>query len=335
MRFRLPAIALLLAACATTPVRAPDAALEPGRLEARLRGHLEALEAIGPRPTCDREATDRALAYLAARLEEAGYEVREEVFESQVSEWTRSPGGTLHMKLSEPRPQRNLVAERRGVEEPDRVLEVVAHYDTVHESPGINDNGTGLAAVLEAARACSKLRLRRTVRFVLVGMEEDGRDGSLSHIDALLARGETIDGALVLDMVGCRRRGPGSQRTPDAYLDADPIEMPPEEGTFLGIVAHERCGKFARTISDGLESGSLPTHRYRRMGRWHPLTLVSDHTAYWQSEIPAVLVTDTGPYRYDHYHQPSDTLDEVDVAFLAGATVAVTRAVLAWAEVVQ
>jgi aminopeptidase YwaD len=223
------------------------------------------------------------------------------------------------MKLSEPRPQRNLVAERRGVEEPDRVLEVVAHYDTVHESPGINDNGTGTGRGPGGrpgrARSCGCGGPCVSSSW---GMEEDGRDGSLSHIDALLARGETIDGALVLDMVGCRRRGPGSQRTPDAYLDADPIEMPPEEGTFLGIVAHERCGKFARTISDGLESGSLPTHRYRRMGRWHPLTLVSDHTAYWQSEIPAVLVTDTGPYRYDHYHQPSDTLDEVDVAFLAG-----------------
>jgi Zn-dependent M28 family amino/carboxypeptidase len=95
----------------------------------------------------------------------------------------------------------NTVAEIRGTEKPDEVVILGAHLDSWDLGTGSTDNGTGSAAVLEAARALAKLDLKpkRTIRFVLFSGEEEGLVGSKRYVDAHKDDLEKISGVLVHD----------------------------------------------------------------------------------------------------------------------------------------
>ncbi|NBU41436.1 MAG: M28 family peptidase [Planctomycetia bacterium] len=91
----------------------------------------------------------KAEALLAERLKAAGYEVERESFEAR--------GRTVA----------NLVVERRGTTRAEEIVIVGAHYDSAEETPGANDNGTGVAATLALARAFADRQPTRTLRFVV------------------------------------------------------------------------------------------------------------------------------------------------------------------------
>jgi carboxypeptidase Q len=95
----------------------------------------------------------------------------------------------------------NTVAEIRGSEKPDEIVILGAHLDSWDLGTGSTDNGTGSIAVLEAARALAKLKLRpkRTIRFVLFSGEEQGLYGSQEYVKAHRNELEKVSAALVHD----------------------------------------------------------------------------------------------------------------------------------------
>jgi Zn-dependent M28 family amino/carboxypeptidase len=114
------------------------------------------------------------------------------------------PGSTAHVVVfpSESRPQVNVIAELEG-ENDDNVVMAGAHLDSVTAGPGINDNGSGVGALLEIAEAIAKLKPENTLRFAFWGAEEEGLLGSQAYVDGL-SESELDDIALYLnfDMVG-------------------------------------------------------------------------------------------------------------------------------------
>jgi aminopeptidase Y len=96
----------------------------------------------------------------------------------------------------------NVLAETPGGN-PDNVVMVGAHLDSVNAGPGINDNGSGSAAILEVAEQMAKVKPRNKVRFALWGAEESGLVGSTFYVNDL-ATDELNDIALYLnfDMIG-------------------------------------------------------------------------------------------------------------------------------------
>ncbi|MFI0482884.1 M20/M25/M40 family metallo-hydrolase [Actinomadura sp. 9N215] len=117
-------------------------------------------------------------------------------------------GVTLHVKtatFTEKRQAANVIAETaRG--RADNVVVVGAHNDSVIEGPGINDNGSGTAALLEMAKQINKLgnkQLRNKVRFAFWGAEEEGLLGSQYYVDNLpQAERDKIALNLNFDMIG-------------------------------------------------------------------------------------------------------------------------------------
>jgi hypothetical protein len=95
----------------------------------------------------------------------------------------------------------NTVGEIRGSEKPDEVVILGAHLDSWDLGTGSTDNGTGSAAVLEAARALAKsgLKPKRTIRFVLFSGEEEGLVGSAKYVDAHKTDLDKISAVLVHD----------------------------------------------------------------------------------------------------------------------------------------
>jgi len=96
------------------------------------------------------------------------------------------PGSTAFISVPEPesRPQRNVIAELPG-RNTGNVVMAGAHLDSVQAGPGINDNGSGSAALLEIAENLGKWKPQNTVRFAWWGAEEDGLLGSEAYVAEL------------------------------------------------------------------------------------------------------------------------------------------------------
>jgi Zn-dependent M28 family amino/carboxypeptidase len=198
-------------------------------------------------------------------------------------------------------------------------LLIGAHYDTVVGSPGADDNASGLAVLLEAADRLRHLVVARPVWLAAFCLEEHGLLGSRAFISGLKQTGQPVDGAIVLECVGYASRDAGSQRTPPGV----PISLP-SIGNFLGIVGNEASRDLLATVERNARrvAPNTPTIALAVPGRGESLPDVrrSDHAAFWDEGYRAVMLTDTANFRNPHYHQPSDTLDTLDLDFLEGVS---------------
>jgi aminopeptidase Y len=116
-----------------------------------------------------------------------------------------TPGLVMRLKASTFRglaTTYNVLAESRDGD-PNNVVMVGAHLDSVNAGPGINDNGSGSAAILETAVQMSKVKPRNKVRFALWGAEESGLVGSTYYVNNLsAAEQDKIALYLNFDMIG-------------------------------------------------------------------------------------------------------------------------------------
>jgi Zn-dependent M28 family amino/carboxypeptidase len=194
-------------------------------------------------------------------------------------------------------------------------LILAAHYDTVMYSPGADDNASGVAVLLEAARRLQAVPLEWEVRLIGFCLEEEDLLGSLAYVGELRAQAAALLGAIVLECVGFASAEPGSQLAPAGL----PIAVPPC-GDFLAIVANGESAALAKAIEGAAnrEVSGLKTVSVVVPGRGElfPDTRRSDHAAFWQFGYPAVMLTDTANFRNPHYHRSTDTLETLDLAFL-------------------
>lgn len=114
------------------------------------------------------------------------------------------PGSTAFVRVDPPedRPQVNVIAELPGKND-DNVVMAGAHLDSVLRGPGINDNGSGSAALIEIAQQLGKLKPENTLRFAWWGAEESGLIGSTAYVNGLSqAERDRIALYLNFDMIG-------------------------------------------------------------------------------------------------------------------------------------
>jgi Zn-dependent M28 family amino/carboxypeptidase len=215
---------------------------------------------------------------------------------------------------------RNIEAEVIGRGRAGEIIVVGAHYDSVLGSPGANDNGSGVAATLELARLFRNRQPARTLRFVLFVNEEPpyfktSEMGSRIYVRRAKERGENIVAMFSLETIGYYSDEAGSQHYPF------PLGLfYPRTANFIAFVSnfasrpllHEALTAFRRHAefpSEGIAGPALV-----------PGMDWSDHWSFWKEGYPAVMVTDTAPYRYPHYHAATDTPDRVDYERLARVT---------------
>jgi hypothetical protein len=229
---------------------------------------------------------------------------------------------------SEPHIARNVVAELRGTTRPSEVVLVAAHVDAFYA--GADDNGSGVAAMLEVARVAARFRFERTVRFVGFDLEERGSRGSSRYVEAGLA--DDVVDALILECVGYTDHSPGSQDSPLGFQLGD-------VGSSLVIAANDDSVETAQRMLDLNNELDLIELRAAIAGgsAAYPFTgalLRSDNGPFWLRGLPAVMLTDTANYRNPNYHEASDTPDTLDPQFLTASTrlVAASLAMLARVE---
>jgi Zn-dependent M28 family amino/carboxypeptidase len=263
----------------------------------RIRQHLENL--VGERnPFTQPEHLKTTAQYIANQFETMGLKLTREMVEYE---------GTQSY---------NILGQKPGDPKANEVFVLAAHYDSVPETPGADDNASAVAALLEIAHNLSQTPLQIPLIFSAFTLEEYGFLGAKNFIDRDPKRKNQISGMISLEMVGFKTSEPGSQSYPP-YMD--PLQYP-DTGDFIAVVANEPSASLAKAIAEGM-THSAPTLKLETLvvpGQGDSFTEVrlSDHSPFWDVNIPAVMVTDTAFFRNPNYHQPSDTLETLDLEFI-------------------
>lgn len=178
--------------------------------------------------------------------------------------------------------------------EPAPVMVFGAHYDSVPKSPGANDNATGVAAVMSAARFTAMIPCRnRTWHFVLFDEEEIGLVGSAAYAKKLVADKTVVQEVHTIDQMG---------------WDADKDRAIELERPDAGLL---ECYEEAQSST----KQSFDLHKTK--------TGSTDHVSFRKAGFAAVGITeeyvsgDTTP----HYHRPGDTFETVDLDYLESTTI--------------
>jgi len=278
-------------------------------LPERLRSHVKVLASdIGARSlNHNSRGLERAASYIQEQFIASGYAPSRQTFSVGSGDTAQSTA--------------NIIVECPGVSKPSEVVIIGAHYDGAHDCPAANDNGSGVAALLEIAKAFAKQKCERTVRFVAFTNEEPpyfrtDYMGSYRYAKSCKDRGDNIVAMLSLETIGYYSDAPNSQRFPVPAL----AKLYPTTGNFLTFIgqldSREQLAKCATTF---IAASNFPA---QSLAAPPDMTGVdfSDQQSFWRLGYPGIMVTDTALYRYPHYHTKYDTLDKINYDSFARVT---------------
>jgi len=281
----------------------PPLSTEEQLIHDNLKRHVVMLaEQIGERNVWHAEALVAAASYIRNTLEDLGYQVHIQLFESE--------GQTVQ----------NIEVELPGATAPQEIAVVGAHYDSVPDGPGANDNASGIAALLEIARMLAGKTRARTLRLVAFVNEEQpfsngDQMGSRVYAERSRQRNEAIKAMISLETIGFYTDHPASQHYPFPFS-----YFYPDTGNFIGFVGNLSSWRLVRqSLGVFRASTAFPSEGVAAPG-WITGVGWSDHASFWQAGYPAIMITDTAFFRYQHYHKETDTPDKLDYQSLARVT---------------
>jgi len=290
----------------------PPLTMSERAIRDRLRGHVEGLATgIGERNWRHYDGLDQAHRYVEHEFRRAGYAPESHPYEFG--------GETFY----------NVEAVLLGKASSNESIVIGAHYDSVEGSPGANDNATGVAALLELAKLLRGQLPEATLRFVAFANEEapyfntgDGM-GSIQYARRFAARADSVRGMLSLETVGFYSDSPGSQTYPwgvGAFY--------PDRGNFIAFISNLRSrGLLRRVLGSFRAVATLPSEG-AALPASMPGVAWSDHRSFWDVGIPAIMITDTAPFRDPQYHLHTDTPERLDYERIARLVVGLAHAIL-------
>lgn len=255
-------------------------------------------ETLGERTLRDYDMLNKARYYIIDSLSDLGYAVSEETYKVRRKEVS------------------NIIVDIPGYGEPEKIILIGAHYDTVEDSPGADDNASAIAALLEIARMIKGKQFKKTLRLVALTLEEPpffktADMGSMRYAKSCKKDRDNIELAIIFDMLGF-----ADKRIIQQYPVSGMGKMYPSRGDFLTVVSFPSCSesvflwkkiynKQARhKIYDVIGPASIP-------GLDH-----SDHTSFILNGYQSLMLTDTAYYRNKHYHMSTDTMKTLNFKFL-------------------
>ncbi len=313
----------------------------------RLRATVEKLVSFGTRHTLS-SPDDPVRGIGAARAWAAG----------EFRAISAACGNCLDVRLPEtmtaasariPAPAKivDVIAVQRGTERPNEVVIIQAHIDSrrsdvmdaVGDSPGANDDGSGSALVLEAARVMSRQRYRATVVFALLSGEEQGLFGGQLLSDYAKAQGWTVKAVLNNDIVGDTHGSDGLvddthvrilSEGPRADAD-DTLRRAQRAAGGENDSPSRNLSRFITGLT-GTRLDGEPAHRgglaVRQIWRADRVGRGGDHLPFEEAGYPAVRIT-AAIENYDHQHQDvrvekgvqyGDLIQFMDFPYLAKVT---------------
>lgn len=257
--------------------------------ETLLKTYLEELVSIGPRMT-GTYGCEKAAEYISEKFEEVGLEINYHFWKSFGKRW--------HPRFYE---GKNVIGTLNGTDNPDKdILIFNAHYDTVKVSPGANDDGSGVVAVLAAAYALSQFNFNRTIKFISFSGEEVGLLGSNAYAKDIYDKNVDIFAEFNADMIGYAKNTEGEKTvrvggTEDVQWMLDSIEQINEDYSI-------DFTNLNRGILDPLEAhGGSDYYAFLEFGY--------DPIVFWQSDFDSA-----------YFHTPEDTIEHINFSYFVNTT---------------
>jgi Zn-dependent M28 family amino/carboxypeptidase len=271
------------------------------QLAAALRRDVEVLASdIGPRGTFAPDRYALAADFIESALSRAGYSVSRQWFEA------------VGVNCC------NLEVSIRGTRDPGKIVILGAHYDSVEGCPAANDNASGVAGVLAIARALAGSQPAATLRFVLFANEEPpffnfNEMGSQEYARRSRKGNEDICAMVCLETIGCYKHEEGSQVWPFTGMGL----VLPTIGDFITFVGPTDSRQLIRAAAEAFDRQLA----FPLLAAAAPAAIDhinwSDHRGFNEQGYQAFMVTDTAPFRYEHYHRESDTPEKLDYESMA------------------
>jgi len=281
----------------------------------RLRNHVETLAVqYAPRNYTERQKLNACADYIHNHFQRTGGRVSEQLFSVEAgSEY------------------RNVIVSY-GPTNGARIV-VGAHYDASGQTPGADDNASGVAGLIELAHLLGRTELNQRVDLVAYSLEEPpffATDdmGSAHHARSMHDAGVDVDAMICLEMIGFFSDEKNSQRFPSFLIRM----LYPNRGNYIAVIGSWGDRQLIRRVKKSMKGATdLPVYSMSAPKGFPGLDL-SDHRNYWQHNYTAVMITDTAFYRNNHYHQRSDTPDTLDYDRMAQVVLGVYEAVVRMAN---
>ncbi len=254
------------------------------------------------------DACDNAAEYIFREFQSYGLEVEYDPFDHEIREDPQGRGIIGNYEML------NVIGTLPGSgPNRDRIYIICAHYDSIAvavlagrnvwktmRAPGADDNASGTAAVIEAARILSQVDFECTLKFIAFGGEEFGMIGSRYYAEAAFSDNEEIIGVINLDMIG------------HEYGALDAAVMTNQSSAWLANAAmaaskaHNVDLELSRFIDPGITN--------------------SDHGPFWNRRYSAVVIAESYYGNFGTaelspvYHTTGDTVDRLNMDLVAGVT---------------
>lgn len=323
----------------------------------------EVVELPSPRNRLDYpEAMLQADDMILEKLKDAGWAAEKHpfVFENIKAVEDISPQieafstGEFPWKIYDRLEGANLVAVKKGTDNPQKAVVVIGHHDTVKASPGANDNTVSVAAIIELARIIEPFQFRNSVILATPDMEELYFIGAKALVKQLLESYDIL-GVINYETMGYTATEPGTQIVPPGLdllygRQMKRIKANEFRGDFTCLIYNGAAMALTSMMAASLDYciGKRSTIVLRDPNDLPVIGKIlsvlvpmvrnfsrSDHVLFWEEGIAALQVTDTANFRYQHYHQPSDTPEKIDYDRVADIVAATAMVIAETAELVQ
>lgn len=219
----------------------------------------------------------------------------------------------------------NFLSDQHGLINPMSVAINGAHFDGVMGAPGADDNASGTAGVIEAARILSQYQFENSLRFLLFDLEELGLRGSIDYVNNDLSEDETLLGVIVNEMLAYSDSSANSQQFPTGFNVLFP-------DAYNEVAADSFRGNFITNVGNTASAGLMASYKSAAQEFVPALRVVdveapgnsqmvqdlrrSDHAPFWDAGYQALMITDGANFRNPNYHEASDSLSTLDLNFM-------------------
>ncbi len=243
-------------------------------------------------------------------------------------------------------PAHNIIGRLPGLKDEKITYIIDAHFDSVDDAPGADDNGSGVAGVLEAARILSRFNFEHSIKFIGFDFEESsptiGLEGSRRYVNEGLKNYEQLEGVFNFEMIGYYTEVPNTQQIPQFFDSFFPNEYnqvasDSVRGNFIVNTAvtpsNDLMTAYANAAAQFVPalkvvSVSLPNTPLVASDFWR-----SDHASFWGANYKAIMLTDGAEFRNHKYHTPGDTIGNLNFTFMSRVVQATIAAVAGLAKI--
>lgn len=218
----------------------------------------------------------------------------------------------------------NIVGVKQGLHQSNNYILIDAHFDAVSNSPGADDNASGVAGVLEALHILKNQTFAHNLEFVAFDLEELGLLGSKDYVNNIPAQKEVL-GVFNFEMIGYYSNQPNTQSLPTGFSSLFPTQTAAivadnNRGNFITNVYNAGSaglgGEFAQAASSCVPQLKVISLEVPGNGAIAPDLRRSDHAPFWDKNIPALMITDGANFRNLNYHTPNDTMNTLNFTFM-------------------